>query len=152
MTWSLGVLCSLGLVLGSVSAIPRSFLDSAETQIVQQVASLPRDKLLRIIINFLEDDDLEKMGIKNMGELSETEAKRAPFSSWGGKRADMADMERGMYRYRRGGSSFSAWGGKRNDLVDYIKAHLAARSRRGDDSPIKVIRPARAAFSAWGGK
>ena len=72
------------------------------------------------------------------------------FSSWGGKRED----NNGMYRSRRGGgSSFSAWGGKRNDdeLVDYIKAHLAARSRR-DDSPIKVIRPARAAFSAWGGK
>ena len=69
----------------------------------------------------------------------EPDVKRAPFSSWGGKK-------------KRGGSSFSAWGGKRNtDLMDYIKAHLAARSRR-DDSPIKVIRPARAAFSAWGGK
>lgn len=69
------------------------------------------------------------------------EDKRAPFSSWGGKK-------------KRGGSSFSAWGGKRAgnaDLMDYIKAHLASRSRR-DDSPIKVIRPARAAFSAWGGK
>ena len=83
-------------------------------------------------------------GGKRSDELAEDvplepDVKRAPFSSWGGKK-------------KRGGSSFSAWGGKRNtDLMDYIKAHLAARSRR-DDSPIKVIRPARAAFSAWGGK
>jgi len=124
-----------------------------------------RERLLKLIVNFLDDDTLEKIGIKNMGEFSEAESKRAPFSSWGGKRSDELaedvplepDVKRAPFsswggKKKRGGSSFSAWGGKRNtDLMDYIKAHLAARSRR-DDSPIKVIRPARAAFSAWGGK
>jgi len=206
MSCPLVLLLSLGFVLASVSADPRSFLDVTQSEVYQQLASLPRENLLRIIIHFLEDEDLEKIGIKNMGELQETVEKRAPFSSWGGKRtnidefdefdeneipkrasfsswggkraplgiqgdkraplgslkrapigglgkrAPLGGLDQDLYLQKRGGSSFSAWGGKRSaELADYIKAHLAARSRR-DDSPIKVIRPARAAFSAWGGK
>ena len=38
-----------------------------------------RERLLKLIVNFLDDDTLEKIGIKNMGEFSEAESKRAPF-------------------------------------------------------------------------
>jgi len=173
--WPLVLLVSL--IFGSVSANPKNVLDSTEANIVHQLSTLPREKLIRIVLHLFDDEDLVRLGMgaemlesvsekraqkfsswggkrNNEEDESETEAdiKRAQkFSSWGGKREDKNDH---MYRTRRGGgSSFSAWGGKRNDdeLADYIKAHLAARSRR-DDSPIKVIRPARAAFSAWGGK
>ena len=69
MSCPLVLLLSLGFVLASVSADPRSFLDVTQSEVYQQLASLPRENLLRIIIHFLEDEDLEKIGIKNMGEL-----------------------------------------------------------------------------------
>merc|ERR1712223_101914 len=147
--WPL-VLLVVSLIFGSVSATPKSDLDSTEANIVHQLSMLPREKLIKIVLHLFDDEELVRLGMGADLLESVSEKRAQKFSSWGGKRED----NNGMYRSRRGGgSSFSAWGGERNDdeLVDYIKAHLAARSRR-DDSPIKVIRPARAAFSAWGGK
>jgi len=46
---------------------------------------------------------------------------------------------------RRGANSFSAWGGKR-------AAELRRFARNAPDLvPVRVLRPQRAAFSAWGG-
>lgn len=105
-------------------------------------------EFMKALIMVLQEGEMAKMGAKNMDELfTEIEEKRAPFSSWGGKR-DSDHFDRHIRA-----NSFSAWGGKRDDLAELIKAKLEARSRRNSaDSAIKVIRPARAAFSAWGGR
>jgi hypothetical protein len=106
--------------------------------------------------------------------------KRAAFSSWAGKRADTslddyyveqenddgsddrrrikresteADSSEGetmVARERRGvktPSAFSAWGGKRSDVLQ----RRFARDAAFGDALFKVMRPHRAAFSAWGG-
>lgn len=105
--------------------------------------------------------------------------KRAPFSSWAGKRSaptaineDAGEARRlkrsseegsdgldqdgegmnqemvGHSRERRGANSFSAWGGKRTALLRRF-----TRDVHSDAGivPVKVLRPHRAAFSAWGG-
>ena len=96
--------------------------------------------------------------------------KRAPFSSWAGKRSseetwDLDDAEEAPHRFkrssdeeeneeeagmharqRRGANSFSAWGGKRSQLRRFT------RNVPSDGMvPVRVLRPQRAAFSAWGG-
>lgn len=103
--------------------------------------------------------------------------KRAPFSSWAGKRSggfvnrigEDDDAEDGsnngrfkrsseeevssgfeggepQERTRRGANSFSAWGGKRAQLQRFTRdVHNDAMV------PVRVMRPHRAAFSAWGG-
>lgn len=94
--------------------------------------------------------------------------KRAPFSSWAGKRsawpAQMEEEERPDeklrykrsseeeaddvmdVRQRRGANSFSAWGGKRAKLRRFTR-NVPIEGL----VPVRVLRPQRAAFSAWGG-
>ncbi len=103
--------------------------------------------------------------------------KRAPFSSWAGKKRSSSEElwddepDEGMElasghrikrssaedeavgdggddddslihaRRRRGANSFSAWGGKR----------FARNVQNSEIMPVRVMRPQRAAFSAWGG-
>ena len=103
--------------------------------------------------------------------------KRAPFSSWAGKRsAPIEDEEENeteegaarrmkrsseedeellaggaaqeLGRQRRGANSFSAWGGKRTALLRRFTRDVHSDS---GIVPVKVLRPHRAAFSAWGG-
>ena len=94
--------------------------------------------------------------------------KRAPFNSWAGKRSvgDSMDHSRSKrssgeemdddddsHRVRRA-NSFSAWGGKRARLRRFARNDADAVSDGGDGlslGQIKVLRPNRAAFSAWGG-
>ena len=95
--------------------------------------------------------------------------KRAPFSSWAGKRSSEEDwqldddVEEGPRRFkrsseeeeglvdeharqRRGANSFSAWGGKRTQLRRFTR-NVPTEGM----VPVRVLRPQRAAFSAWGG-
>ncbi|TRY68455.1 hypothetical protein TCAL_14202 [Tigriopus californicus] len=104
--------------------------------------------------------------------------KRAPFSSWAGKRSggtglgdrviedddseevsnnrrfkrsseeelSLGSAGEPQVRSRRGANSFSAWGGKRAQLQRFTRdVHNDAMV------PVRVMRPHRAAFSAWGG-
>ena len=66
------------------------------------------------------------------------------------------DME--ATRVRRG-AGFSAWGGKRSlngdlslDSEDFGKKRIARNTNAVEEGHKVVVRPARAAFSAWGGK
>jgi hypothetical protein len=105
--------------------------------------------------------------------------KRAPFSSWAGKRSasmleeEPAEQEMMMSghrfkrssaeegddeedeavhtRDRRGANSFSAWGGKRNHQLKRFTRN-APNGRSMSLVPVRVLRPSRAAFSAWGGR
>lgn len=98
--------------------------------------------------------------------------KRAPFSSWAGKRSseetwddevldnnvkhrfkrssdesgeETGDDDHGYARKRRGAGSFSAWGGKKR------ATSLRRFTRNAPIEGMRVLRPQRAAFSAWGG-
>merc|ERR1711936_1173059 len=133
--WPLVLLVSL--IFGSVSANPKNVLDSTEANIVHQLSTLPREKLIRIVLHLFDDEDLVRLGMGSEMLESVSEKRAQKFSSWGGKRNNEEDESETEADIKRA-QKFSSWGGKRNDdeLVDYIKAHLAARSRR-DDSPIK---------------
>lgn len=116
-------------------------------------------------------------GKKKRAPFSSWAGKRAPFSSWAGKRSALAPLEveavedasngvnrrfkrssaeaaeeqgEGHLRQRRGANSFSAWGGKRASQLRRFTRN--APSAPGDGGvPVRVLRPQRAAFSAWGG-
>jgi len=107
--------------------------------------------------------------------------KRAPFSSWAGKRSveddDQAQLaylhqqQPAGHRYKRSsgeidddtestrvrrGAGFSAWGGKRSltgvDDEDMGKKRIARNTNAVEEGHKVVVRPARASFSAWGGR
>ena len=68
---------------------------------------------------------------------------------------DIDEESDGTTRVRRG-AGFSAWGGKRSltenvDDDDFAKKRIARNTNAAEDGH-RVVRPARAAFSAWGGK
>merc|ERR1711936_1257004 len=140
--WPLVLLVSL--IFGSVSANPKSDLDSTEANIVHQLSTLPREKLIKIVLHLFDDEELVRLGMGADLLESVSEKRAQKFSSWGGKRNNEEDESETEADIKRA-QKFSSWGGKREDNNGMY------RSRR-DDSPIKVIRPARAAFSAWGGK
>ena len=63
------------------------------------------------------------------------------------------ELESGAPRVRRG-AGFSAWGGKRSltENTNDVTGRRFARNTNAVEEGHKVVRPARAAFSAWGGK
>ena len=117
-----------------------------------------------------EYEELQSMNKR--APFSSWAGKRAPFSSWAGKRSSphfnhLEDSQevRGRYkrssgedfedddvemhpRQRRGANSFSAWGGKRAELRRFTRNAPIESGLM----PMRVLRPQRAAFSAWGGK
>lgn len=103
--------------------------------------SLPRDSM----------SELEELA---QGTEEGSRLKRKPFSAWGGKRSVMPlnqDSETSQMS-KRGVKAFSAWGGKRSAGFDE-DSFLRRYTRNVDGMiPVRVLRPHRASFSAWGGK
>ena len=69
---------------------------------------------------------------------------------------DIDEESEGAATRVRRGAGFSAWGGKRSltenvDEDDFAKKRIA-RNTNAVEEGHRVVRPARAAFSAWGGK
>jgi hypothetical protein len=98
----------------------------------------------------MQRENMAKMGAKNMEELfTEIEEKRSTAAGALNSNNDLQQLNK-----RGGGNSFSAWGGKKRsshfDFAKFIKE--SSRSRRNSGDLPKVMRPARAAFSAWGGR
>lgn len=104
--------------------------------------SLPRDSM----------SELEELAHEQQEEGSRL--KRKPFSAWGGKRSELPlhqDSETSEMA-KRGVKAFSAWGGKRSAGFDE-DSFLRRYTRNVDGMiPVRVLRPHRASFSAWGGK
>ena len=92
--------------------------------------------------SFLDDSDIAEMEAKHRIKRSSVEDE--PFVH---QIQEEGDSLEDHTRQRRGANQFSAWGGKRNQLHNRF-------TRNAPNNllvPVKVMRPQRAAFSAWGG-
>lgn len=78
--------------------------------------------------------------------------KRAPFSSWAGKRSSFAGKRAPFSSWAGKRAPFSSWAGKRSLESDEDNSKVRVK-RSSDEDEDELERPRRSAsFSAWGGK